>query len=115
MKLIDLKFDKLLIIDALDNDIYQLFFMTGQNEQRQLLDSLGFDIKIDFKEEYNGNIILYFNLLDKDNLFPYDTKTTIKDSPNFIHLKNKDISFWTVAYKEIDVIRYDQPFHSLSY
>src|SRR5271165_5393307 len=115
MKLVKLKFEKLIIIDADDNDIYQLFFITSKNEKKPLLDSLGYDIKIDYKEEYSGNIILNFYLLDKDELFPYDTKTTIKESPNFIHLKNKDVSYWTVAYKEEGIIHYDRPLRDLSY
>lgn len=115
MAFVELKIEKVVIVDLDDNDIYQLVFFSLEDHYKETLGSLGFNIKVDFQERYNGNIILYFDLLDKGNSFAYDTKTTIKESPNFIHLKNKDVSFWTLAYKDIDVIRYDRPLHGLSY
>jgi hypothetical protein len=57
-----------------------------------LLNSLGYNIKIEFKEEYNGNIILYIYLLDADEFVAYNTNLTIKDYPPFEYLRNCEVS-----------------------
>ena len=104
MKIVKLNWSDIAIDNYGDDSPYTLVFITEQMFVANLLNSLGFSLEIEVIEEYNKNIILKVIILDYDQYVEYDTGKIFIDFPALNHLKDRNVSGWSVGYrKDLDV------------
>lgn len=114
MKWIDLKWNDISMGNSGGDSPYIIVFITNEMFRTPLLNSLGNSLKIEFKEEYNGNVMLTITLLDTDEYTVYNTNKSIKDYPLLIHLKNHNVASWSVGHIREGSVSFHLPLRHLT-
>jgi hypothetical protein len=113
MKFIELKWSDITIGTNGESGPYAIVFITDEMFQASLLNSLGYNLKIDLLEEHNGNVILTIHMLDTSEYTIYDTNKTIINYPLLIELKNHNVVYYTVGHIQEGNVLFHLPLRSL--